>query len=224
MEIITPHATIETPLSHIADYLRLIESYGRVCHKSEEHIDEDSAEPFIRKFMIEMGHESVLEHCSVTVRFVCDRSASHQLVRHRLGAYSQESQRYVNYAGRGLQVICPPSIRGRAALFERWCAAVEAAEKEYDRLAASGIPPEDARSVLPNCTKTEVVATFNLRQWRHVFRQRALNPRAQWQIRELTTDLLKQFSRLMPAIFDDLQREILYKLVFDPEKAPDAED
>ncbi len=222
MEIVSPQVVVETPLEHIEEYVRMIERYGRVCYKSEERITEGTAEPFIQKYMIERGHESVLEHCSITVRFICDRSASHQLVRHRLGSFSQESQRYCNYGKKGLQVICPPSIARRAALYDHWCAHVEQAENEYNYLLEAGIPPEDARSVLPNCTKTEIVATFNLRQWRHVFQQRALNPRAQWQIRELMTDLLKQFSKLIPAVFEDMQRKILYKLVF--EQKGDVDD
>ena len=152
----------------------------------------------------------------VTARFVCDRSASHQLVRHRLGAYSQESQRSVDYSD-GLSVICPPSIRTRQELFDEWQAMIARIEEEYRRMVEAGIPPEDARSILPNCTVTTVIATYNLRQWRHVFRQRALNPRAQWQIRELMSDLLRQLHGLLPVVFEDLSREILYRMIFTPE-------
>lgn len=216
MKIIKPSVTLETPVEHLRDYLTLIERYGRTCHKSEEGISPGSADPFIRKYMIDMGHESVLEHCSVTARFICDRSASHQLVRHRLGSYSQESQRAVDYSRSELCVICPPRIESRPEALTLWTRSVELAEKNYRLLVETGVPPEDARSLLPNCVKTEVVATFNLRQWRHVFIQRALNPRAQWQIRELTADLLRQMHGHLPVVFEDLQSKILYKLVFEP--------
>ncbi len=222
MQIIEPRVRIETPDSHIADFPVLLERFGRACHRTENRMREGGADDFIRKYFIELGHESVLEHCAVTVRFTCDRTASHQLVRHRIGSYSQESQRAVDYSDTGIQVICPPSIRENADLLKDWTACMERLEAEYRRLVESGVPPEDARSVLPNCTKTEVVATFNLRQWRHIFIQRALNPKAQWQIRRLMADLLKMLTERLPAVFEDLQREILYKLVFEsPERWED---
>ncbi len=215
MEIISPSVCIETPESHIREYSKLIERYGRTCYKSEEEISEDSAEEFILKNIIEKGHESILEHCSITARFICDRSASHQLVRHRIGSFSQESQRVVDYSRGGIQVICPPTIRNNEQAFSLWKEDIETAEKAYRDLLQTGVPPEDARSVLPNCTKTEVVTTFNLRQWRYVFMRRALNPQAQWEIRELMTELLKQMYKHMPIVFQDLQQKILYRLVFE---------
>lgn len=214
MEIIKPSVTIETPLNHIEDYLELIERFGRTCHQTEEVIQPGSAEKFIDKYLIGLGHESVLEHCSISVRFICDRSASHQLVRHRIGSFSQESQRAVDYSKHGLLVICPPSIARDETLLEEWKKQIEVAEGAYRKMLEAGIPTEDARSLLPNCTKTEVIATFNLRQWRHIFEQRALNPHAQWQIRQLMTELLKDMHRLLPVVFHDLQQKILYKLVF----------
>lgn len=216
MQIIEPSVTIETPLAEIRGFLPFIERCGRTCHKSEGAIHEGSAAAFVKRYAIELGHESLLEHASITVRFICDRTASHQLVRHRLGAYSQESQRYVDYSQSGLQVVCPPSVAESETAKARWIASVSEAEATYRALLADGVPAEDARSVLPGCTKTEVVATFNLRQWRHVFSERALNPRAQWQIRALTSELLKQFVALLPEVFEDLQQKILYNLMFSP--------
>ncbi|RJO71894.1 MAG: FAD-dependent thymidylate synthase [Myxococcales bacterium] len=224
MEIITPSAVIETPESHIEDYARLLERFGRTSHPTDGPISDESASAFLRRYAIELGHESLLEHCVVSARFICDRSASHQLVRHRLGSYTQESQRVSDYSASGIRVICPPTIRQDAARFTAWKDAVERAESAYRTLLAAGAPPEDARAVLPNCTKTELVATFNLRQWRHVFIQRALNPRAQWQIRELMTDLLKQLVGLLPSVFGDLQQKILYRLVFEDTKNIPAKD
>jgi thymidylate synthase (FAD) len=181
--------------------------------------------------IIKAGHESVLEHCSITVRFIGDRSMSHQLVRHRIAAYSLESQRYCDYGKDGFQVVLPPSIgklpagtyvkdscgwlfalgdyhidQDDQSYFQAidWLHQVGSAYETYLNLRTNGVLPEDARSVLPNCTKTEVVTTFNLRQWRHVFRDRALNPRAQWQIRELMQSTLEIFFRMLPCVFGDL--------------------
>ncbi len=216
MKLVEPSVRIETPVEVIAGYLKHLERFGRVCHRTEDQAEEGSAEPFIKKYLIERGHESVLEHGVVTARFTCDRSASHQLVRHRLGAYSQESQRAVDYSD-GLKVICPPSVQEKPELFDRWKDNILRLEAEYKTLVDGGIPPEDARSLLPNCTVTTVIATYNLRQWRHVFRQRALNPRAQWQIRELMAELLRQLHGLLPVVFEDLNRDILYRMMFNPE-------
>ncbi len=216
MKIVTPSVRIETPEDHIKQFMRMIVEDGRVCHPLKTGENPDDYAAFVKTYLIELGHESVLEHAVITARFICDRSASHQLVRHRIGAFSQESQRISDYSQDGISVICPPSVRESETAFDAWKKAVEHIEGVYKSLIANGIPPEDARSVLPNCTKTEIVATFNLRQWRHIFMQRALNPRAQWQIRMLMTDLLKEMTRLLPAVFEDLQQKILYKLVFDP--------
>ncbi len=227
--IVQPDATIETPLSHITQFPQLIEQAGRTCYKSEDRRTRDSADQFIRA-LISNGHESVIEHASITARIICDRSTSHQLVRHRIAAYSQESQRYCDYGKRGLQVICPPKVNAfpdhpanvaitwhrhnmvwRSLLgpcsdptLKLWLDCIGNGYATYLSLREQSIPPEDARSVLPNATKTEVVTTFNLRQWRHGFRDRALNPKAQWQIREIMGSLLDNFARLLPCVFDDL--------------------
>lgn len=208
--IVEPSFEIITPLEHIKDYMRLIETAGRTCYKSEERMTENSADTFVRKIVIN-GHESVLEHCSITARLIGDRSMSHQLVRHRIAAYSQESQRYCNYGKKGFQAIIPPSIRDRepTALVEDWKAAwikyITQINEMYLCLLDVGIPPEDARTVLPNATKTEVVTTYNLRQWRHVFKHRAVNKRAQWQIKMIMQDGLRQFKKLLPVIFEDIE-------------------
>lgn len=222
MEIIAPSVTIETPEEHLKTYPVLLERIGRISDKTSEPLTNETAERFIREELIGLERESVLEHCTITARFICDRSASHQLVRHRLASYTQESQRIVDYSDKGLVVICPPSVMENEKAFESWKALVEHTEKEYALLIEKGVKPEDARSVLPNCTKTEVVSTMNLRSWRHVFSQRALNPRAQWQIRYLMTQLLKKLNKRLPEIFGDMQQKILYKLVFEkPEHWPE---
>jgi len=208
MELVKPSVEIITPIEWIQDYPRIIELYGRTCYKSEDKITPESSGKFIAMIM-KSGHHSVIEHMSITVKFIGDRSMSHQLVRHRLAAYSQESQRYCNYGKKGFAFVCPPTIRNDPKLYERWNEYRQLDMEEYTFYLANGIPPEDARNGLPNATKTEVVTTYNLRQWRHVFTDRALNPKAQWQIREIMGEALREFGRLLPSIFGDQ----LYELV-----------
>jgi thymidylate synthase (FAD) len=216
IKIIEPHVELVSDIDS-ETILKHLETCGRTCYKSEDKTTENSAQDFVRK-IIKAGHESVLEHASLTVRFVCDRSTSHQLVRHRIAAYSQESQRYCNYnKNNELEVICPPSIKetdngvlsSKPSSYVCWMQSVENAYKLYKYLVQEKIRPEDARSILPNCVKTEVVTTFNLRMWRHVFKERALNKRAQWQIRELMLQTLKMFQEEVPVVFEDLKEEIL---------------
>jgi len=225
LTVVEPHATIESSFEGI---MLLLERAGRTCYRSEDKIGDDTAERFIRG-IIKRGHESVIEHASVSVKIVCDRSCSHQLVRHRIAAYSQESQRYCDYGKKGCEVICPPDIGVKPGTywmdyFENagdlvfdsdgtvamsfvqtgWLGTVSQCYDSYLQLRKSGIKPEDARSVLPNAVKTEVFSTFNLRQWRHIFKERALNNHAQWQIRNIFRGLLDQFAQELPAIFGDL--------------------
>ncbi len=232
LKIVKPGAKIVTPLEQINDYPRQLEIAGRTCYKSEEKMSTESAERFIR-MIVNSGHHSVLEHCTISVRIIGDRSMSHQLVRHRIGSYSQESQRYCDYGEKGFQVIIPPSIgelmpgsyvkekddwffidtdrkskidlREVGELALEWLNSVSNSYEVYLNMRNKGIPPEDARSVLPNATKTEVFTTYNLRQWRHVFMERALNPRAQWQIREIMNEILVQFKKHLRVVFEDLE-------------------
>lgn len=202
MRIIKPSFVIETGIDGEA-MLKRIERAGRTCYKSEAKITETSAREFVRK-IIASGHESVIEHESVTVRIVCDRGVSHELVRHRLASYSQESTRYCDYAKAGeIEVVLPPSIAAEQKLFERWQHAVETSERMYNRLRAAGASPQIARSVLPTCLKTEIVMTANLREWRHFFRLRTA-PAAHPQMREIAVPLLREFQRRIPVVFDDI--------------------
>jgi len=176
-----------------------IERCGRICYKSEDKITEGSAEKFI-KMLIRSKHESVLEHVSLTAIVICSRSCSHQLVRHRIAAYSQESQRYCDYGKKGLQVICPPSVINK----EKWANTIEYIYNEYLLQLKEGILPEDARYLLPNATKTELAVTFNIRQWRHVLLERALNSHAQWEIKNIFRKILFDFNNKLPILFGDL--------------------
>lgn len=215
IKIITPHSVVLTPRAEIEDFPRRLEIAGRTCYKSEDKITVDSNKAFVKKIR-NSGHHSVLEHCVITVKIVGDRSMSHQLVRHRLAAYSQESMRYCDYGrakfGEELQVVCPPKIQqegeNRVDKFALWDRCMEACYRAYLDLRKMGVPAEDARSVLPQATKTEVVTTYNVRQWRHVFEHRALNPKAQWQIRWLMLGILDTLAEAAPILFGDLIEEL----------------
>lgn len=191
--------------------LRKIELAGRTCYKSEDRISEDSAEGFVRR-ILKSGHHSVIEHVTITVRFICDRGVSHELVRHRLASYSQESTRYADYAGDRfggeITVVKPPFWSEDSPLYREWYKAMKAAEGCYLRLIEMGAKPQEARSVLPNSLKTEVVMTCNLREWRHVLELRC-GPGAHPQIRQVMLPLLEELHRRIPILFDDLFERFL---------------
>jgi thymidylate synthase (FAD) len=188
------------------DVLRSLELIGRVCYKSEERITEESAKTFM-KTILSRQHESVIEHFSATVRFICDRGVSHELVRHRLASFTQESTRYVNYQKREMEVIEPPGLEEHSKYYA-WHDAVSATESAYKKLIEAGVKPQIARSVLPTCLKTEIVVTANFREWRHIFKMRC-PPAAHPQMRELMVPLLWEMHWRIPVIFDDLvEKEI----------------
>ena len=181
------------------DLLQDIERIGRVCYKSEQRITDSSAVTFVRN-IIARGHESVLEHISITVRFVTDRAIANELVRHRIAAYSQESTRYCNYKDK-IEFIYPKNVSDKQLqLIMEACAC---AATTYQALIADGATPEVARDVLPLCTKTELIATYNLREWRHILRLRT-DKAAHPKMRELMQTLLQFFQGLVPIIFDDI--------------------
>ncbi|MBW2673150.1 MAG: FAD-dependent thymidylate synthase [Deltaproteobacteria bacterium] len=234
------------------EVLALLERAARTCYKSEKKIypgepdwdaeqrmvqgrwkREPSSHRLVRK-VLELGHHSVIEHMVVTVRFICNRGVSHELVRHRIGSFSQESSRYCNYSkeqhGSGLNII-EPSYRPAMPPYKfdpespqtsmdqeaqwtkgehrrvMWELALRKIEDTYLKLIELGEKPELARDILPIGLKTEVVTTFNLREWRHVFTLRALNKRAHPQIRELMLPLLHCLAARIPIVFDDLVAE-----------------
>ena len=206
MKIINPSFEILSPVDGQA-ILQHIERCGRVCYKSEDKITDTSAQTFVGS-IIKRGHEAVLEHASVTVKFVVDRGVSHEIVRHRLAAYCQESTRYCNYSkdGFGGQVtFIQPNFLDRGTRgWELWVLACEQAEKAYFDLLNWGCSPQEARAVLPNSLKTEVVMTANLREWRHFFKLRTA-PAAPPQMREVTIPLLRRMQELIPVVFDDIK-------------------
>lgn len=188
------------------ELLKKIEKAGRTCYKSEDRITDDSALTFV-KTICKSGHESVLEHEKVTVRIICDRGVSHEIVRHRIAAYSQESTRYCNYSnskfGNEITVIEPLFFKDNPERYELWKTAMEQAEATYFSLLKIGASPQEARSVLPNSLKTEIVVTYNLREWKHFFKLRT-SPTAHPQMREIACPLLRAFQARIPIVFDDI--------------------
>ena len=211
MKIIEPSFEILTPLDGEA-ILKHIELCGRVCYKSEDKITPESCRKFIAG-IIKQGHEAVLEHYSVTVRFIVDRGISHEIVRHRLASYCQESTRYCNYSkgdfGGEITVIKPLFFEPGSVAWDSWKDACEVAETAYFDLLEFGCTPQQARSVLPNSLKTEVVMTADLREWRHFFKLRC-SPAAHPQMREVAIPLLNEMQEKIPVFFDELREEYGY--------------
>ena len=212
MKIINPSVTLEDEIDGQA-ILKKLERIGRTCYKSEGNITEDSAERFV-KSIIARGHESVLEHVSISVRIICDRGVSHEIVRHRIASYSQESTRYCNYSkdrfGNELTFIRPvfnevQCDAGMTETFEDTCRFIE---ERYFQMLKHGATPQEARSILPNSLKTELVMTMNLREWRHFFKLRC-DKAAHIQMREIANMILIKFHELIPTIFDDLYEEFI---------------
>lgn len=203
MNIIQPCFVVE---SHVdCDcIMKQIELAGRTAYKSEDKITSDSAKDFV-KMILERGHLSVLEHQFVTVRVICDRGVSHEIVRHRLASYTQESTRYCNYTkgkfGGEITVIEPCFWSHDDEKYRVWKQTIEQIESNYNKLIELGATPQEARSILPNSLKTEIVITMNLREWRHFFTLRT-SPAAHPQMREIAIPLLKEFQNLMPTIFE----------------------
>ncbi len=182
--------------------LKVIERAGRTAYKSEDKITDSSAEAFVRMLVLR-GHESVIEHASASLLFVTDRGVSHELVRHRLFSFTQESTRYCNYNqdrfGNEITVIEPPTLGevGR----ERWLVAMREAESNYFHLLEQE-PPQLARSVLPNSLKTEIVVTGNFREWRHFLRLRT-SPAAHPQMQEVARMAQTILAGVAPVVFED---------------------
>jgi thymidylate synthase (FAD) len=182
--------------------LRQIEAAGRTCYKSENRVSDGSAVPFVR-MLLQRGHESVIEHVSLSVRMVVPRGVSHEIVRHRLASYSQESTRYCNYRGE-VEFIRPWHLEDlQSDDYHRWRSHMLACEREYQNAIDRGWSPEMARGLLPIDLKTEIVMTANLREWRHFFRLRASRA-AHPQMVYAACCLLRLLRIQIPVIFDDV--------------------
>lgn len=214
MRIVKPSFEIlsATNIEYVTEQLKIIELAGRNCYKSEDKICEGSHNKIIG-MLRSKKHFSVLEHGNMTVRMIGSRAFSHQLVRHRIAAYSQESQRYCNYSkdkfGSGVTFIEPvPFDTWSKVLQDNFKVSLQLAEKCYLELLDQGMKAEDARGVLPNQCKTEVVVTMNLRSWMHFFSMRC-DKHAQSEIRLIAKGLLSEFYTLMPVIFSDLYKKYI---------------
>ncbi|MGD8837647.1 MAG: FAD-dependent thymidylate synthase, partial [Desulfobacteraceae bacterium] len=178
----------------------------RTCYKSEDKITDGSALKLL-KALNKSGHHSVFEHISVSVRIVCDRGITHEIVRHRLCSFSQESTRYANYSkdkfGNEITVIRPFFWKNDSQEYKEWHRLMEEAEKSYLNLLEIGATPQEARSVLPNSLKTEIIVTANLREWKHIFRLRC-HKASHPQIRQIMLPLLNEFRKILPVYYNDL--------------------
>lgn len=205
MKIIKPSVEIIDKIVP-EEIIKKIELCGRVCYKSEDRITTESGTKFIMN-LIKRGHESVLEHASFTVKFICDRGVTHEIVRHRLASYSQESTRYCNYSKGDfdgqITVIEPLYLEVGTAGYELWRSSCEEAEKKYFDLLGWGCSPQEARAVLPNSLKTEIMMTANIREWRHFLKLRT-SPAAHPQMREVADMLLEQVNFILPVFFGDI--------------------
>lgn len=216
MKIIKPSYEILTPISDGGiKELQHIEKIGRVCYKSEDRITDDgeSAKKFV-KMLINNGHEAMIEHSSLSVKFVVDRGVSHELVRHRIASFAQESTRYCNYSkdkfGNEITVVLPcffdtgMGILSNSLVYQEWKSSCEWAEEHYFNLLKMGATPQQARTVLPNSLKTEITITANYREWRNFFKLRTAEA-SHPQMREVAIPLLKELKTLIPIIFDDIE-------------------
>lgn len=207
MRTINAGYEILTPIR--GDELQLIEKAGRTCYKSEDKITDESAKKFVAG-LIKRNHEAMLEHSFLSIRFICDRGVSHELVRHRLASFAQESTRYCNYSqdkfGNELTFIKPLFFDEDTNEYRLWEHAMRVAESDYMMMLNVGRTAQEARSILPNSIKTEVVMSTNYREWRHFFKLRAARATgpAHPQMEEITRPLLEELKTLIPVVFDDI--------------------
>ncbi len=212
MKIINQSHEILTETIHMELIPQMIELAGRTCYKSEDKITGDSADDFCR-MLIKRGHEAMIEHGNISVRFVTDRGVTHELVRHRLASFGQESTRYVKY-DKDMEFIKPVFRWGCSLEISSydtdeqnkmiiWLDAMDNACSHYQHMIALGCSPQEARSVLPNSLKTEIIVTANIREWRHILTLRT-SKAAHPQIRELMLPLLAELKKELPALFEDI--------------------
>jgi thymidylate synthase (FAD) len=224
MKLIKASYEILTPIDG-KEILKVIEKVARTCYKSEDKIDEQSAEKMV-KSLISRGHEAMIEFFDITVKFTCDRGVSHEIVRHRLASYAQESTRYCNYSkdkfDGQITYIIPPWVTdvtehslNRIQLEADhnnliisdttyfWLSTLYNCETHYNELINLGWQAQQARSILPNSLKTEINVKMNLREWKHFFRLRCASA-AHPQMRELSIPLLEELKIKIPVLFDDI--------------------
>jgi thymidylate synthase (FAD) len=205
MKIIKSSFLICSPISE-KEMLSRIEAAGRICYKSENKISNDSAAKFVKN-LIKHGHESVIEHEKITIVIICDRAISHEIVRHRIASYSQESTRYCNYAddkfNNELTFIKPCFWQENDELYDLWKKEMQSIEDTYFKMLKIGASPQEARSILPCSLKTELAMTMNIRQWRHFLKLRT-STASHPQMREIAIPILEELKSLYPSLFEDI--------------------
>lgn len=207
MQLATPYAKIVEPFDgHAA--LRKIEFCGRISHRSEDAQTEDSWYRFIQAVVLGHGDWSIVEHASATVDFLVDRGITHEIVRHRLFSFTQESTRFVNYEKKMppsfVEPEFPTAIMYREECRQIWADTISAAEQAYKQLLGKGVAPQIARSIFPNALSSRILITGNLRAWRHFLRMRTTKE-AHPQMREVAIPLLAEFKSRVPLLFDDIE-------------------
>lgn len=209
MRIIEPSAEVLTPFGPLTPeigikMLQFIERMARISHRSEDRQTDDSWRKFIEAVVIGHGDWSVVEHCSVTVLFRTDRGTTHELVRHRLFSYTQESTRFVNYGKRDMDFVRPFQLQDSSDAGFTWRDSVGQSERAYLDLLRDGIRPQEARGVLPNSLAATVACTGNLRNFRHLFLMRT-SKETHPDFRRVIDPLLSTFKQSIPLIFDDIE-------------------
>lgn len=182
--------------------LQIVEEFGRVSHRSEDRQTPESWDKFIRANVIQHGDWSITEHATVSVEALVDRGITHEWVRHRIGAYTQESTRFVNYEKKIPASFIKPE--GVNATETYWKHAVQACEDAYKEMIHEGVAPQIARSVFPNALASKLIITYNLRNWRHFFIMRTTKE-AHPQMRQVTIPLLEEFKKFIPILYDDIE-------------------
>lgn len=232
MKLIKPSVEILTPING-DEIIKIIANIARTCYKSEANSTKEKDQALVKR-LIKSKHEAMIEFYDITVKFICDRGISHEIVRHRLSSFAQESTRYCNYSknkfGNEITYIIPSwldipqgnytwwdndwvdinklkiNLHDEDNAVNEWLHSLDYAEQSYKILLNKGWKPEQARAVLPMCLKTEINMKANLREWRHFFKLRCA-PNAHPDIRYLALDLLNRLHEQIPIVFDDLYEE-----------------
>jgi len=207
MKIIQPSFRLSTPYKDeltIFDGIRMlkfIEQQARISHRSEDKQTENSWERFIPAVVMQHGDWSVTEHVSITATIRVDRGVTHELVRHRLFSFTQESTRFVRYK-EGIEYVYPEDAP--EGCFVNWDLAMQVCENTYEELLKLGWRPQEARSVLPNALAATIVVTGNLRNWRHFMLMRT-SRETHPDFRRISIPMLEEFKRVVPLLYDDIE-------------------
>ena len=210
MRIIDPSFKLSTPYSDTLTrgdgicMLRFIEQQARISHRSEDKQTPDSWERFISAVVLQHGDWSVTEHVSLTATIRVDRGVTHELVRHRLFSFTQESTRFVKYKGQMEFIVPAPPERNTDPIFMSvWTDAMERAEQSYALAISQNWYPQVARTLLPNALAATIAVTGNLRNWRHFFLMRT-SKETHPDFKRITIPMLAEFQKVIPLLYDDI--------------------